>query len=152
MLPREPSPDDTPLPATYADLLREAADVAAKAVDRLHDLRDRYPADLPPPVIGQIDRAHADPPAERRGAVRLTAEPEPVAVRTAGGPERPAAVLDRSPGGLSLRLGVMVLPGAVLGVRLHPGAEWRPVEVRHARPDRGVWVAGCVFVHEPPAG
>jgi hypothetical protein len=150
MRPREPSPDDTPLPEGYADLLGEAADVAARAVGRLHDLRGRYPADLPPPVIGQIDRAHADPAAERRGAVRLPADPDVVAVRSVGGPEREATVLDRSPGGLSLRLGVMVLPGAVLGVQLHRGAEWLRLEVRYARPDRGAWVVGCGYVGEPP--
>ena len=148
MRPREPSPDDAPLPARYADLLGEAADVAAKAVGRLHDLHDRYPADLPPPVLDQIDRAHADPAAERRGAVRLPPDPELVAVRSAGGPEQQAAVLDRSPGGLSLRLGFLVLPGVVLGVRLYPDAGWVPVEVRYARPDRGAWVVGGVFADE----
>jgi hypothetical protein len=152
MSPGEPTPGDPPLPASYAALLGEAADVAAKAVGRLHDLCERYPADLPPPVIGQIDRAHADPAAERRGAVRLPADVGRASVRSAGSPEREAAVLDRSPGGLSLRLGGMVLPGAVLGVRLHPGAGWLPVEVRHARPDGGAWVVGCVFAHEPPPG
>jgi len=152
MRPREPSPNDTPLPGSYADLLGEAADVAARAVGRLHDLRGRFPADLPPPVIGQIDRAHADPAAERRGAVRLPADPDVVAVRAVGGEEGEAAVLDRSPGGLSLRVGVMVLPGHVFGVRFHPGAEWVRLEVRYARPDRGAWVVGCVYVGEPPTG
>jgi hypothetical protein len=151
MRPREPSPDD-PRPAGYADLLGEAADVAARAVGRLHDLQGRYPAELPPPVIGQLDRAHADPAAERRGTVRLPADPDVVAVRSVGGPEEEAAVLDRSPGGLSLRLRAMVLPGTVLGVRFHRGAEWVPVEVRYARPGGGAWVVGCVFVHEHPAG
>ena len=151
MRPREPSPDDTPLPARYADLLGEAADVAAKAVGRLHELHDRYPADLPPPVLDQIDRAHADPAAERRGAVRLPADPDVVAVRPAGGPDRPAAVLDRSPGGLSLRVDFLVLPGAALGVRLRPAGEWLTVEVRHATPDRGAWVVGCVFAGGTPA-
>src|SRR4051794_20752871 len=104
MRDQEPSPDDPPRPANYADLLGKAADVAAKAVGRLHDLRDRYPAELPPPVMGQLDRAHADPAAERRGTVRLPADPELVAVRSAAWPEGQAAVVDRSPGGLSLRL------------------------------------------------
>jgi hypothetical protein len=152
MRPPEPSPDDTPRPASYADLLGEAADVAARAVGRLHDLQGRYPAELPPPVIGQLDRARADPAAERRGTVRLPADPDVVAVRSAGGSEGEATVLDRSPGGLSLRLGAMVLPGSVFGVRFHRGAEWVPVEVRYARPDRGAWVVGCVFVHEHATG
>jgi hypothetical protein len=144
--------NDHPLPGNYADLLGAAAEVSAKAVDRLHVLHDRYPASLPPPVIQQVDRGHADPAGERRASVRLPGGEGAVTVRSPGTEQAEAAILDRSAGGLSLRLGEMVLPGAVLGVELTgpDAAGCVPVEVRHARPDGDAWVLGCSFVAERP--
>src|SRR5687767_9807659 len=114
---RVPDPADTPLPRAYSALLGEAADVAAKAVDRIHDLRDQYPGDVPAHLVEQLDRARADPAAERRGMLRLPGGPDPILVGLGDGTTVEAAVVDRSPGGLSLRVGALLLPGAAISVR-----------------------------------
>lgn len=151
----DPDPDraDSPLPPAYSALLGEAADVAAKAMDRIHALNDRYPGGVPAVPLGQLDRAHADPGAERRGTVRLASGPGRASVGTGAGPPADAEVVDRCPGGLSLRVAALLLPGAVVTVRLadRGGEHWFPAQVRHCRPDGDAWLVGCAFTADRPA-
>src|SRR4051812_44661383 len=114
MSEHSPDPASGELPRAYADLLQKAAVVAARAVDRIHDLHDQYPAAVPAPVMDQLDRAHANPAAERRGAIRLPSGTAAVSVTLAGGRAMDATVVDRSPGGLALRVPAFLLPGAVV--------------------------------------
>lgn len=152
MSERKAAPTHHPFDAAYSDLLGAAAGVAARALDRLHELHTQFPAALPPPVVEQLDRGHADPAAERRGAIRLPDGPDAELVVAEGAAVVGAAVCDRSPGGLALRVGAYFRPGSMALIRLPgTGGEWLAVQVRHARRDRDGWVVGCAFVTDRPA-
>ncbi len=152
MSEREAAPTDNPFRAAYSDLLGVAAGVAARALDRVHELHSQFPAALPPPVVEQLDRGHADPAAERRAAIRLPDGPAAELVAAEGAAVVGAEVRDRSPGGLALRVRVFFRPGSMALIRLPgTGGAWLAVQVRHARPDRDGWVVGCAFVADRPA-
>jgi hypothetical protein len=146
-----PEGDSLP-PGAYTALLDEAAAVAAKAVERIHALSDRYPGGVPTPQLEQLKRAHADPGAERRGGVRLPGGPEEVLVQAGSEVPSTAVLVDLAPCGLSLRLPTLALPGVVLRVRLPGREDWCPVQVRHCHPAGDAWLAGCAFAAGPPTG
>ncbi|MBN9518473.1 PilZ domain-containing protein [bacterium] len=151
MSERKAAQSDHSFSGAYSDLLGAAAAAAARAVDRLHQLRERFPASLPPPVVEQFDRTHADPAAERRAAIRLPGGPA-AELSADGTGVVGAAVCDRSAGGLGLRVGAYFRPGSMALVRLAAtDGAWLAVQVRHARPDRDGWVVGCAFVADRPA-
>lgn len=138
-----------------SELLREAEAVSETAISRLRRLNDRFPSAVPGPLLEQLERIRSDPRGERRGAVRLVGG-QRVAVRTVPG-ERVALapVLDRSPGGLAVRLGRYAALGEVVLVRL-PGEGGAPVwfqaQVRYCRPDGDGWATGCEYLADrPPA-
>ena len=154
---RNPPPDDTPhatpRPEAYSFLLDEAEGVAGNAVSRLRRLRDRYPSDVSGRLIDELERAHANPDGERRRGVRLGGAPTPAEVRTDPSPLTTAQVVDRSAGGLRLRVIHPLPEGLVVGVRVPAGADdlaWFPVQVRYCRRDGDTWVAGCEYVAERP--
>jgi hypothetical protein len=129
---------------TYSDLLEKAE----RALSRLRALHRQFPADIPADFLRQLERAHADPAAERRRAARLAGESDRLLVRLGSGTGRAveAQLLDRCAGGVRVRLGCPVGPGAVLAVRSPGEATWKAAEVRHCRRSCGGWEAGCQFV------
>lgn len=144
----------TPIPASvgsYNDLLEEAAAVTARTVERLRVLIDEHPAAIPAPVIEQLLRVQSDPESDRRVTVRLPGGANTVPVTPC--PPAQARVLDHSPDGLSLLTDALLLPGAVLSIRMSiPGGEkWFTYEVRHCRPEGSGWVVGCELVRSPEA-
>jgi hypothetical protein len=120
---------------TYSDLLENAE----RALSRLRALGQQFPADIPADFLRQLERAHADPAGERRFAVRLAGERDRLVVRLGVGTGRAveAQVLDQCVGGVRVRLGCPVGPGAVLAVRSPGEAAWRAAEVRHCRRSGG---------------
>lgn len=147
--PRAGPPPDHPC-ELYDALLGEARGAAARAVARLRELNRRFPAAVPGAVLEQLARTRAD----RRAAIRLAGDADRVAIRPVAPRGRPveAHVLDRSPTGLSVRLGRPLRPGAVVRVRL-PGdggkQTWLPAQVKHCRATAHGWVAGCEFFDRP---
>src|SRR5438045_2753771 len=97
--------DVLPPEQVYAVILHRVEAVAADSLLRLRELSERFPTAVPPALVEELERACADPAGERRCAVRLAGGPEvlPVRVDPTRGLTR-ATVLDRSPGGVSLRL------------------------------------------------
>jgi hypothetical protein len=133
----------------------EVQALSLRALERLRALGARFPADLPADLLAQLAHLQEDPAHERRASPRrhLTTL---VTVALPGRRDRPTAAwaLDRSPGGLALRLGRAVALGEVLFVRSGPSGAppepWCPAQVCHCRPgDGGGWVVGCAFL---PAG
>lgn len=151
---RNPQPDGTPLSLprleAYSFLLDEAEGVAGNAVGRLRRLGDRYPSDVPAPLIDALERAHTNPSDERRRGVRLGGSLTPAEVRADPTPMAPAQVVDRSAGGLRLRVSRPLPVGFVVGVRVTADGRWFPVQVRYCRPDGDGWVAGCEYMAERP--
>jgi hypothetical protein len=139
----------------YAAALHEIVVAAEKALARVRQLRARYPADVTEDAVAQLERVRSDP-RERRRVVRLGGG-DAVTVRTgpAARPAETAPVLDRSPGGLAVRLGRPLAAGDVLGVGV-PGVmgqpEWFLAQVRHCRPAGDGWAIGCEYLGEGPLG
>ncbi len=93
---------------------------------------------------------------ERRIHVRRGGEPVPVWISESpdGAAQKDALVLDRSRGGLLLRLDEPLPAGAVRYVRAHNAPEdleWIQLEVRSSR-QRDGWLTGCKFSTELPWG
>ena len=153
----KPPPNGTPFtvprPEAYSFLLDEAEGVAGNAVSRLRRLGDRYPSDVPAPLIDELERAHTNPDSERRSGVRLGGSATPAEVCTDPSPRTPAQVVDRSAGGVRLRVTRPLPVGSVVGVRVPAEADnrrWFPVQVRYCRRNGDGWEAGCEFVGERP--
>jgi hypothetical protein len=92
---------------------------------------------------------------ERRAAVRREGTMVPIVVTDGDGQGEPAPgwVVDRSVGGLCLRLEASVLPGTRISVRPRDASTmvpWTQVEVKSCRPQDGDWEVGCQFVRTPP--
>jgi len=144
--------DDSP-PSVYRSLLDEAGEVTENILARLRRLHARYPSAVPTRVLEHLERDHHHPAGDRRAAVRLAGGPARVRIRPS--PPRTGRVLDRSPGGVSLRLGHPVHPGTLMTVRwpaVRSGHGWYTIQVRHCRADGDGWVVGCEFVGLRPTG
>src|SRR5438067_9353947 len=95
-------PDGDPSPfrrQVFTGLLHEAETVSEKALARLRRLQNRFPSDVPAPLLEQLERIRTDPDGERRRAVRLGGG-DWVTVGTGpadGGAVTDVPVLDRSP-------------------------------------------------------
>jgi hypothetical protein len=92
--------------------------------------------------------------SERRTASRREGNMVEIAIADpAGGEPLRGWVLDRSVGGLRLRLPAAVPVGIVLSVRPHNAPKlvpWTLLEVRGIRQEGKVWEAGCKFLKTPP--
>jgi hypothetical protein len=93
--------------------------------------------------------------SERRAAVRREGTMVPIVLADAdgGGEPVPGWVVDRSVGGLCLRLNTSVLPGTRVSVRPRDASTmmpWTQVEVKSCRQQDGAWEVGCQFVRTPP--
>jgi hypothetical protein len=87
--------------------------------------------------------------------LRLPAQPTSVADPDDVADWTAALVIDRSPGGLALRLDRPIPVGEILLVWLDTmsGPEsWLPVQVRHCRQDESGWVVGVEFIAETAPG
>jgi CheY-like chemotaxis protein len=95
------------------------------------------------------------PQPERRRHPRWSDEPLPVEVAPAGAAddEAPAAVVNRSAGGVGLAFDDGAPAGERLRVRAAGRASsgWAEVEVRHRRRRNGGWLLGCQFADESAA-
>jgi hypothetical protein len=145
--PGEGKGPDPAYDQVYTRILREAREVSAKARRRLSRLCRRFPSALPGVLADQVKRLLADPDGERRKAVRLPPGDDRAEVvwPGEGGRVAQARVVDRSPGGLALRMDRPAEAGTVLSVR-REGECWELVEVRHCRADGEGWVAGFAVV------
>ncbi len=90
----------------------------------------------------------------RRKSVRLSGNQIPVLVTFDGSADSPwdGWVLDRSQGGLRLKVPQSVEIGCILRVRTLQGASslpWAEVQVKNAREKQESWELGCQFVGEP---
>ena len=137
----------------YRAALREAHDVANRSIDRLRELQQRFPADLPDDLLSCLQQAHgdmppgtADPVSERRWAPRF---PKPRGKVFITDPHaaamREARVVDWSWTGVRMLLPAPERQGAILLVHPAEPAATSPVrvEVRYCFPADGGWVAGC---------
>jgi hypothetical protein len=91
----------------------------------------------------------------RRKSVRLSGNQVPVAVTLDGNKESSwdGWVIDRSHGGLRLRVSQPFQVGAILRVRALQAPNtipWMGVEVKNAREKSEFWEIGCQFLSEPP--
>jgi hypothetical protein len=151
---RNDPPRDIPHFDLYSDVLHEAKDVRRRSVERLHRLCDRFPSAVPAPLLDQLDHARTDPRSERRTAVRFDGGPRRVSIRASEGRAR-AVVLDRSLGGLRLRVARPHPIGSALTVRLPTRGgrtAWYAAAVRYCRRSGDGWELGCEFQGERPKG
>jgi len=91
----------------------------------------------------------------RRKSVRLSGNHIPVYVSPDGSIEAPweGWILDRSQGGLRLRVPEPIPVGVVLRVRCLNAPEnlpWAEVQVKNAREKQESWEVGCQFLTDPP--
>jgi hypothetical protein len=91
----------------------------------------------------------------RRKHVRLSGNQIPVHVSPDGRVESAweGWIVDRSTGGLRLRIPESIPVGVVLRVRCLSGAEglpWVDVQVKSCRAKQESWEVGCQFLAEPP--
>jgi len=91
----------------------------------------------------------------RRKSVRLSGNQIPVLVSSEKSADAPwdAWVLDRSQGGLRLRVPQAIQVGAVLRVRTvqaPTSIPWVEVQVKNAREKEECWEVGCQFIKNPP--
>jgi hypothetical protein len=91
----------------------------------------------------------------RRKSVRLSGNQVPVSVTFDGNTESPwdGWVIDRSHGGLRLKVPRPIQVGMILRVRSlqAPTAfPWMEVQVKNARDKSEFWEIGCQFLSEPP--
>ncbi|HYT89813.1 MAG TPA: PilZ domain-containing protein, partial [Gemmataceae bacterium] len=92
---------------------------------------------------------------EQRAAHRRTGNPVEVLIRRPGseGSQLRGYVLDRSTGGLCLRVEVVLEAGALLHVRpvnAPPITPWIEIEVKNTYQTDEGWQLGCQFVRTPP--
>src|SRR5262249_13898841 len=127
----------------YLKVLDEARAAARAAVARLRHLGQHFPSDLPEDLVLQLEQGLVDPDSERRKGLRVpAAEADAVMITLEGTGEQVAAqIIERSPGGLALRLDRPLAEGVILLVRLAslPPPEMLVVEVRHSRLEAGGW-------------
>jgi hypothetical protein len=102
-------------------------------------------------VVGPLTYGSA---SERRDGFRRKGGRVKVRLAGPGASEEPCIgwVVDRSPGGLRLRLRARLEKGAVVSIRPVHAPERLPsvqVEVRSCRPGDGGWEVGCRFVRRP---
>lgn len=155
---RDPTRNGAPPPGVphselYSDVLHEARDLRQKSVERLHQLCDRFPSAVPAPLLDQLDHARTDPRKERRTAVRFDGGPRRVSVRSGEAGRARAEVVDRSMGGLKLRVARPHVVGSALTVRLPTRGgrtAWYAAAVRHCRRSGEGWELGCEFQGERP--
>ena len=93
---------------------------------------------------------------EKRRSIRRKGNPVTVLVSDAKAeaPPQRGSVLDRSHGGLRLRIAESVEPGTILSIRAaHVGAivPWVQLEVRTCTRDDAGWELGCQYVKAPPS-
>jgi hypothetical protein len=91
----------------------------------------------------------------RRKSVRLSGNQIPVLVTFDGNPDSPwdGWIVDRSQGGLRLRVPQSVKIGAILRVRAHHASDslpWVEVQVKNARQKPEFWEVGCQFMADLP--
>jgi len=91
----------------------------------------------------------------RRKSVRLSGNQVPVSVTYDGNTESPwdGWVIDRSHGGLRLKIPQPTQVGAILRVRALLASNeipWVEVQVKNAREKSEFWEIGCQFLSEPP--
>src|SRR5437762_7555553 len=109
-LPRDGNPlPPSRLHACQDDLLDTARDVSGKAIDRVRLLSERYPGEVPPLLLADLDAAKTD----RRVGVRLRGDRARLRVRVNASVVT-ARLLDRSPGGLRLEFRRPVADGTVV--------------------------------------
>jgi hypothetical protein len=98
---------------------------------------------------------YAPDSTERRNSLRRGGNPLEVNVSDAEAKSEPTRgwVVDRSMGGICLRLEAPVAVGTLLSIRPReacPIIPWTQVEVRDCRPgDANTWEVGCQFVRMP---
>jgi hypothetical protein len=90
----------------------------------------------------------------RRKSVRLSGNQIPVLVTLDGSADSPwdGWVIDRSQGGLRLKVSQAVKVGSKLRVRIIQASNslpWAEVQVKNAREKQESWEIGCQFVGEP---
>ena len=107
-------------------------------------------------MLTQLEHGRADPRAERRATVRFDGGPTRVSVRAGFDPILwvRADVLDRSVGGLRLRVRRPHPVGSALTVRLRADGRrtWYATVVRYCRPVGDEWELGCEFQGDRPTG
>ena len=91
----------------------------------------------------------------RRRSVRLSGNQIPVHVSPDGSIEAPweGWIVDRSQGGLRLRVPEPIPIGVVLRVRCLNASEnlpWAEMQVKNAREKQEHWEVGCQFLTDPP--
>jgi hypothetical protein len=91
----------------------------------------------------------------RRKSVRLSGNQIPVSVASEKNPDAPwdGWVLDRSQGGLRLRIPQAIQVGAILRVRTIQASDsmpWVELQVKNARAKAESWEVGCQFLKDPP--
>jgi len=152
----------------YHKMLAAAREVSRRALDRLHALHERFPAEVPdvraellaaappapavdagsPPPGGGSERV---PDSERRGVPRRAEPWLWAAVSEIDTPEQTVMswVWDQSPRGVGMWLPRCMAVGSVLYLRPLDVPEGTPcslVEVRHLRPWEDGWAVGCRFI------
>jgi hypothetical protein len=91
----------------------------------------------------------------RRKTVRLSGNEVPILVTFDGNTDSPwdGWVIDRSHGGLRLKVPQPIQVGAILRVRALRAANaipWVEVQVKNARDKSEFWEIGCQFLSDPP--
>jgi hypothetical protein len=115
------------------------------------------PTEEPPaPAWSQRDPFVHGSAQEKRRSIRRKGNPVTVLVSDAKAEAPPArgSVLDRSHGGLRLRVAETVQPGTILSIRAaHVGdaVPWVQLEVRTCTRDDAGWELGCQYVKAPPS-
>ncbi len=122
--------------------------------------RRRISVPPPEPAAAAQGAGPADPFLQGSGAERRVAhrrQGTQVQALVAEGDDTanavPCWVVDRSVGGLGLRMETAVGKGAVLRVRPRDAAAiipWTEVEVKSCRQQGATWEVGCQFVRTPP--
>jgi hypothetical protein len=151
--------DWTTLPAWAAPAIGVASAGLTFAFGAAVFARRRRPAVLPTPDPA-AGAASPDPflqgsKSERRSAHRRQGTCVEALVKEGDDTAHalPCWVVDRSVGGLGLRMETAVTAGAVLRVRPRdalPVIPWTEVEVKSCRQQGDSWEVGCKFVRTPP--
>jgi hypothetical protein len=148
----------------YERLMQRAHAVAEESVQRLDDLRARYPSAFPAELVEAVRRFHTHPPGadrsrderERRRAPRFPSRGSKLILADPQAPKQvwEAEGLERSWGGLAFLSDRPLAVGSVV-VACEAGAPSSPpvrVEVKSCRPEGGAWAVGCAFLPGPEPG
>jgi hypothetical protein len=131
-------------------LLDQAQEISRRALQRLHRLRERFPADLPAEEVAEVE-SDDDRQGDRRHSSRaLVCVAADVCVVPASGEVVRGLLADLCAGGASVVLPREVSPGSILLIRPTDILEGHGfyAEVRHCRREEGSWVAGCRVMGE----